>query len=520
MNINQAKEFIKQTVSLYLEKDETGDYVIPVSRQRPVFLLGAPGVGKTAIMEQIAAELGIALVSYSMTHHTRQSAIGLPMIRREIFDGVETDVTEYTMSEIIVSVYETMKQSGIEEGILFLDEINCVSETLAPSMLQFLQYKVFGRHSVPDGWIIVTAGNPPEFNRSVREFDVAVMDRLKVISVEPDFNTFKQYAMMSALHPTIIDFLDVNRDCFYKVENTPDGRTFVTARGWEDLSEMLILYEKKGYTIDENLVGQYIHNRSIVRDFSAYYDLYKKYKNEYFLNEILEGSASDEFIQKAYNATSDERLSLLSMLTDRVIHDIKICMIKTDYLAETASLLKVAAIPDRERVPGFLDSRIESLERAIASKKKALALTKDEESKKRHVIIVIKNLKEVFMAKRGSGYEVVKNAFDDMIRELKEGTEQTKAELSNLFRFTEAAFGDGNEMQILVTRLTVNPYSSGFISRFGSAEYESHKGDMMIEESKGEMTTEMASLFDDVPDKLKAAMPENNYMEFDDIVSL
>ena len=494
--------------------------MIPVPRQRPVFLLGAPGVGKTAIMEQIAAELGIALVSYSMTHHTRQSAIGLPMIRKEIFDGVETDVTEYTMSEIIVSIYETMKQSGIEEGILFLDEINCVSETLAPSMLQFLQYKVFGRHSIPDGWIIVTAGNPPEFNRSVREFDVAVMDRLKVISVEPDFTTFKQYAMSRALHPTIINFLDMNRDCFYKIENTPDGRTYVTARGWEDLSEMLILYEKKGYEVDEKLVGQYLNNKAIVRDFSAYYELYNKYKSDYYINEILEGSYTEEAVLKATLASRDERLSLLSMLTDRVIRDIKNCMTKSDYMAETASLLKVASMPDPERVPGFLDGRRESLERSMASKKRALALTKAEENRSRHVVLVIKHLKEVLMQKRGSGYEVVKKAFDGMIDELKQSTENTKTELANLFRFTEAAFADGDEMRTLVTRLTVNPYSNGFIARFGSAEYERNKGDFNIEEESEDKKAEVSALFDDVPDKLKAKMPENNYMEFDDIISL
>ena len=64
-----------------------------------------------------------------------------------------------------------------KEGILFLDEINCVSETLAPSMLRFLQYKIFGRHRVPEGWIVVTAGNPPGYNRSVREFDIVTWDR-------------------------------------------------------------------------------------------------------------------------------------------------------------------------------------------------------------------------------------------------------------------------------------------------------------------------------------------------------
>ncbi len=130
MNIKEAKEYIEDTVKLYLKKDEYGDYRIPVVRQRPIFLLGAPGIGKTAIMEQVASKLGIALVSYSMTHHTRQSALGLPFIDKKEYGGKTVSVSEYTMSEIIASVYDTVKESGVSEGILFLDEINCVSETL------------------------------------------------------------------------------------------------------------------------------------------------------------------------------------------------------------------------------------------------------------------------------------------------------------------------------------------------------------------------------------------------------
>ena len=163
MNIKEAKDQIKQSVSIYLAKDDFGNYKIPIEKQRPVFLVGAPGIGKTAIMEQIARELDIALVSYSMTHHTRQSALGLPFITKKTFGGEEFDVSEYTMSEIIASVYEAMENSGKKEGILFLDEINCVSETLAPSMLQFLQYKVFGNHQVPQGWVVCTAGNPVSY---------------------------------------------------------------------------------------------------------------------------------------------------------------------------------------------------------------------------------------------------------------------------------------------------------------------------------------------------------------------
>lgn len=162
MNIKQAKKNVKNAMTAYLTKDEFGNYAIPMERQRPVFLVGPPGIGKTAIMEQVAAELDVGLVSHSMTHHTRQSALGLPFIVRKTYDGREYDVSEYTMSEIIASIYDMMEEGGVDEGILFLDEVNCVSETLAPAMLQFLQYKVFGRHRVPDGWIVVAAGNPPE----------------------------------------------------------------------------------------------------------------------------------------------------------------------------------------------------------------------------------------------------------------------------------------------------------------------------------------------------------------------
>ena len=153
MNIKEAKQELVNTVRAYTRKREDGSYVIPLERQRPMLLMGPPGIGKTAILAQVAEECGVGLVAYTMTHHTRQSAIGLPLISHENFQGKEYAVTEYTMSEIIASVYRCMEETGLSEGILFLDEINCVSETLAPTMLQFLQKKTFGTHKIPDGWM-------------------------------------------------------------------------------------------------------------------------------------------------------------------------------------------------------------------------------------------------------------------------------------------------------------------------------------------------------------------------------
>lgn len=87
MNIKRAKEEIKDTIKAYLLKDENGEYVIPSIRQRPVLLIGPPGVGKTQIMEQISRECRVGLISYTITHHTRQSAVGLPFIEKKMYGG-------------------------------------------------------------------------------------------------------------------------------------------------------------------------------------------------------------------------------------------------------------------------------------------------------------------------------------------------------------------------------------------------------------------------------------------------
>ena len=245
MDIKRAKQEIKDSIEAYLTKDEFGAYRIPAIRQRPVLLMGPPGIGKTQIMEQIAKECKIGLVAYTITHHTRQSAVGLPFIKEKIYGGQTYSVTEYTMSEIIASVYEKIEQTGIKEGILFIDEINCVSETLAPTMLQFLQGKTFGNQKIPQGWIIVAAGNPPEYNKSVREFDIVTLDRIKKINVEANLDVWKEYAYKQGIHPAVISYLELRKQNFYRIETTVDGKAFATARGCHSLYRLTKCLEKQ-----------------------------------------------------------------------------------------------------------------------------------------------------------------------------------------------------------------------------------------------------------------------------------
>lgn len=492
MNIKQAKEHIKNSVQLYLKKDEYGEYRIPVVRQRPIFLLGSPGIGKTAIMEQIAQELGIALVSYSMTHHTRQSALGLPFITHKNYKGFEFDISEYTMSEIIASVYEVMEQSGIEEGILFLDEINCVSETLAPSMLQFLQYKVFGRHRVPDGWVIVTAGNPPEYNKSVREFDVVTMDRMKLVEVEADYATWKEYALRQGIHSAVTTYLDMKKNDFYRVETTVGGKSYVTARGWEDLSAMMLLCEEEKLAVDETLVAQYLHNDKIVKEFTAYYELYNKYKREYKVEEILAGQYSAQVVERARIAKFDERLSLLGMLLDKLESEMKENLEKSDYLADLMKVLKaVRALHEKQgSVQQLLERQIANREKLIESMTNAGTLAGEDKRQHRAVIRFLEKAgKKLRMegAEDRAAFDLLKAEFDAQVAAMKRENSRIQARLHHLFAFSENAFMDGNEVLVLVTELTVNVYSARFIGQYGSEDYYRHNEDLMLHERQDEI---------------------------------
>ena len=493
MNIKEAKEQIKYAMTAYFTKDAFGKYVIPPETQRPVFLMGPPGIGKTAIMEQIASELGVGLVSYSMTHHTRQSALGLPYIEKKNYGGREYTVSEYTMSEIIASVYDLMEESGLQEGILFLDEINCVSETLAPAMLQFLQYKTFGRHRVPAGWIVVTAGNPPEYNSSVRNFDIVTWDRLKRIDVEPDYGVWKEYAHIRGVHPAVTTYLDIRRDDFYHVETTVDGRSFVTARGWTDLSDMIKLYERHGMPVDEKLIGQYLQDPRVAGEFGVYYSLFSKYKSDYQIDQILAGKASAEVRERAKAARFDERLALLGLLLDGVTDRLRgICRMEQS-LNELMGVVKNIRI-DLAR-PGAqaaqaIQKQIDGIEKRIEAGQLASSLSADSVYACRMAIDLLERQRAQLAVEGGGAAEAIKllkSAFDAQVAALKADAILAGDQLSHLFAYCADVFGDGQEMVVLVNELTISYYGMHFISRYGCAPYFEYSKKLLFREQQREI---------------------------------
>ena len=481
MDIKRAKQEIHDSIEAYLAKDEFGNYLIPAIRQRPILLMGAPGIGKTQIMEQIARECKVGLVSYTITHHTRQSAVGLPFIKEKTFGQETFSVTEYTMSEIIASVYEKMEKTGLKEGILFIDEINCVSETLAPMMLQFLQGKTFGNQKVPEGWVIVTAGNPPEYNKSVREFDVVTLDRIKRINVQPDFEVWKEYAYEQGIHPAVISYLELRRKNFYRMENTVDGRIFATARGWEDLSRLIQVYEALGKEVDREVVYQYIQHPMIAKDFAAYLALYNKYKTDYAMEDLLLGKWTQLTIQKIRNASLDEHLSLVGLLNGKLSQLFTECYLMDSYVTKLYEYM----VYYRDNLADIsLKAICRKVENDLESARKSELLTGNEEK----ALLRVNAFLEKIWLELGSLtqeeqnlYEKVKEAFSKEADGLEEKTEAAAQTLQNVFDFMEAAFGDSQEMVAFITELNANFYSIWFIRENGSDQYYRHNKGLLFD---------------------------------------
>lgn len=404
MNIQQAILQLKSAIRAYTACTSDGRWLIPAEAQRPIYLEGPPGVGKTAIMAQLAQSMQIGLVSYTMTHHTRQSALGLPMIEKHVFGGREYSATEYTMSEIIAEVYRCMEASGMPSGILFLDEINCISETLMPAMLELLQHKRFGKHRLPEGWVIVCAGNPVQYNHNARTLDAVTLDRLRLMRIEPDVNAWQAFAAQSGVHPSIRAYLHLRPEDFYIAEDD----SIITPRSWCDLSDMIHALIAAGETPDRLLFEQYLQCESICERFSLYYAMCENVSRSFQLDKLMfEGdlSAAAHFS----SAPFDEALCCAEMLAQR-LHQMqqtaeaaKNRAARLDYFLEAAHRESEGA-DFKQSCQALLERR----EHALKVRKSVGALSPEEEAQENALHSLIRSTIAAILS--GTDPDAIRNA--------------------------------------------------------------------------------------------------------------
>lgn len=319
-SILKAKKTIKDGIKTYLEKDESGNYLMDEVNCLPFYLEGAPGIGKTQIVGQIAEEMGLGYVSFSLVHHTRNSLLGLPVIS-ELENGEK--FTSYTISEIIAKVYEQMEK-GYKEGILLLDEFPCMSETIMPAMLAFLQTKNIGTHALPRGWVLVLCGNPAKYNKATHNFDAAVTDRIRKLEIEYQVSDFLKYARENNLSRHIISYLEVNPNHMYRYVKDKQREELVTCRSWENLSHTLTVGEKLNNNVDEELVGQFIKSDEIANNFTLFY------RNQIIgmdideAKRVLDGEMTEDLISKYRDMPLNRKWNLSAYLMSNFDKEVKL----------------------------------------------------------------------------------------------------------------------------------------------------------------------------------------------------
>ena len=464
-------------------KDKLLYRAIKADKLSSLIFYGPPGTGKTTLAKVIA--------------HTTSAE----------FKQINATVAgKKDMEEVVKEAKDLQGMYG-KKTILFIDEINCVSETLAPMMLQFLQGKTFGNQKVPEGWVIVTAGNPPEYNKSVREFDVVTLDRIKRIDVQPDFEVWKEYAYEQGIHPAVISYLELRRKNFYRMENTVDGRIFATARGWEDLSRLIQVYETLDKEVDREVVYQYIQHPMIAKDFAAYLALYNKYKTDYAVEDLLQGKWTPITLGKIRNASLDEHLSIVGLLNGKLSQLFADCYFMDAYVTKLYGYMTEY----RDNLPEMtLESIYKKAENDFQTAKKSELLTKNEE---KVFIRTVDFLEKLWIELRGETgsedktennkaveisekdtYERAKTAFATEADSLETQTEYISQTLQNVFDFMEAAFGDSQEMVAFITELNANFYSIWFIRENGSDQYYRHNKGLLFDDRQKLILGQMEEL--------------------------
>ncbi len=312
LTIQQAKEELKKGIASYLLKDAERNYILSEVHKLPFYLLGKPGIGKTEIVRQVAEELEIGFVSTSITHHSRNTVLGLPIVTELTNEeGEHIKYTKYTMSEILADVQEKY-ENGEKEGILLLDEFASMAESLVAPMLAFLQTKNIGNYVLPEGWTIVLCSNPPAYNHTAREFDAAIMDRVRVLEIEFSAKEFIDYGTKKNVHHVILEYLKIHKSHTYIC--TGGKGDLVTVRGWENLSYCLKAYEMLGQEVTQDLIIQYIKSKEVAHAFYSFYITVGRDLPEGLLSDVLNGVNMQRHLAKLEQSNIATKWGVMNQL--------------------------------------------------------------------------------------------------------------------------------------------------------------------------------------------------------------
>jgi hypothetical protein len=235
-----AEQLKNDVVRLYKSKERGG-------RAKPIFIYGAPGIGKTEIVGQAADELGIPVMKLDLQFMNPEDFLGIPsrhdITPVEVEDGKVTNFGKGFTRANPPALLPPDNGKDNRGGIIFMDEMNRANKAVLNSIMQFVQKGEVGPYKLPDKWVIVAAGNRPEEAEGVADFDFALADRFTIKNYVPTIEGYASWADKNEkILPELVTFLTFNQEYFHNLDADKKSLNYPTPRSWTDGA--LILHDE------------------------------------------------------------------------------------------------------------------------------------------------------------------------------------------------------------------------------------------------------------------------------------
>ena len=211
-------------IPITVNQAELLDVLLNIAVTRPVFIWGAPGIGKSSIVENFARSLGIPCVSMLGSQLAPEDIIGVP----QIVDGK--------------SVFCPPRMIARDEPYcLFLDELNACSQEVQKAFYSLIHDRRIGEYFLPEGSIIIGAGNRAQDNAIVKPMSSALVNRMFHVEMIASHRDWLEWAGQNGIHPHIIEYIGLRPDHLWK-QAPKTEEPFSTPRSWHILSDAMISY--------------------------------------------------------------------------------------------------------------------------------------------------------------------------------------------------------------------------------------------------------------------------------------
>lgn len=256
-----------------VNQQELLELLINISPSRPVFIWGSPGIGKSAIVEKFAEEVGLPCVSLLGSQLAPEDIIGIPQIRG--------NTSEFLPPKMIART---------EPYVLFLDELNACSQEVQKAFYSLIHERRIGEYHLPKGSVVIGAGNRTQDGAIVKTMSSALINRMFHVQLVPDAKAWLNWAYENNLHHWVLDYITQRPDHLF-TEPPKTEEPYSTPRSWHMLSDALYQYhvgegEEK---FPQELLRILVYGTVSAKHAGLFIAFSKNVDNKYLLNDIIKG---------------------------------------------------------------------------------------------------------------------------------------------------------------------------------------------------------------------------------------